>query len=381
MTEVKLSKAVLDKHARLDKALDRVDALLLRLGQQGLQRMTRSSLTELDAMAQLAHNGALSHIKRQLESLRTLVERYLERDPLFTMAAYQDTLSRVWLLSRKTRALRAEGTLIPDMLDVVGEARRSYTVLDEPLVVQPLGASGWVTDTGFVGVTVHLWSPSRPGEILEASNAKPTRYFGTDPRHLMRQPISDYVTVSTHDLSHGAYTMAHAKMSRDGRLSLHKDMRLTSAAYMGGRAYDRLAVKDWVGLLGRLRESAVHPVRSTASTPVFVEPTGYGEVVVDEKRARATAEVRDAAGATLDLEVPLRQENNFLIDNLERMLRRRKGLPPDALFGRAWLAEGRLKLFPWTAIYNQAVVLTEVRTRRVNEVHLTLESLTKVREA
>ena len=53
-------------------------------------------------------------------------------------------------------------------------------------------------------------------------------------------------------------------------------------------------------------------------------------------------------------------------------------LEPNAMFGRAWIAEGRLKFFPYTAIYNRAVVSKEHGTRRVNEVHLSLESMKNV---
>ena len=63
--------------------------------------------------------------------------------------------------------------------------------------------------------------------------------------------------------------------------------------------------------------------------------------------------------APASVEVPLREENNFLVDNLERMLGKKRKVAPNALFGRATLAAGRLKLFPYTAIFNQAVVLQD----------------------
>ena len=52
---------------------------------------------------------------------------------------------------------------------------------------------------------------------------------------------------------------------------------------------------------------------------VYIEPAAVGAVVTDEKRARAVAIARDETGATLDITVPLRRENNLLVDNLERL--------------------------------------------------------------
>ncbi len=84
-------------------------------------------------------------------------------------------------------------------------------------------------------------------------------------------------------------------------------------------------------------------------------------------------------------------ESPVLAGHLERMLGKTKtaadkqggrkvvkpsGSPlkaPDALFGRATIAEGRLKFFPMTALYNSALIYKH--DRRVNELHLTLEDL------
>lgn len=379
-----LPKAVRDKLHRMGLAFDKIDRLLLRLGLQGLQRMSTSSAVELKALQQTAHNAALVNIERELDKLTTHVQRYLDRDPLFTISTYLETLNRIWLLNAKARQLHAEGRLPEEMIDVIGEARRSYDLIEEPITLQPLGASGWVTDTDFVGITIHFYVDGKPETIYQATSCKPTMYFGTDPRKLMHQSISDYVNHSIYDMAHGAFEFTKAKLSRDGRLSLHKDLKVAKAPYIGGRAYEALAVSSWTALLHRLRSTQLHPISSVAASEAFIEPARYGEVEIDEKHARALVKLDDEGGGTLWIEIPLRKENNFLIDNLEYMLGktgRSKKLVPSALFGRAWLSEGRLKFFPYTAVYNQAVIITEYGKKRVNEVHLSLESLKKVKES
>lgn len=378
-----LPKAVRDKLHRMSLAFDKIDRLLLRLGLQGLQRMSTSSAVELQALQQTAHNAALISIERELDKLATHVQRYLDRDPLFTMATYLDTINRIWLLNAKARQLHGEGTLPVEMIDVIGEARRSYDLVAEPITLQPLGASGWVTDTDFVGITIYFYVDGKPDLIYEAASCKPTMYFGNDPRHLMHQSISDYVSHSIYDMAHGAFEFTNAKLSRDGRLSLHKELKVAKAPYIGGRAYEALSVSSWTELLSRLRTQQLHPISGTATSEAFIEPANFGPVVIDEKNARALVELEDEGGGTLSIEIPLRPENNFLVDNLEYMLGksgRSKKLVPSAMFGRTWIAEGQLKFFPYTAVYNQAVVITEYGQKRVNEVHLSLESLKKVKE-
>jgi hypothetical protein len=371
-------KADRDRLGRMAEAFDRIDAALFALGLQGLQRVTPSSVAELKALEQTAHNAGMVRVERQVETLATHVQRYLEKDPLFTMDAYSTTLNRLWLLNRQTRQRHATGALPGQFLELLGEARRSYEERTEPLTLQPLGAVGWVSDTDFVGITVHFWAEGHDGEPLQASNCKPCMYFGRDPAKLLNEAVNDTLTLSMRDLSHGAYEFRRAKVSRDGRLSLHKDLVVTPAPYLGAKAYAALAVPDWATLVDRLRAGDVQPVEGAGGRMAFLEPTHWGELRVDEKLQRATADLGDAQGATLTLEVPTRAENNLLLDNLEAMLgttKRRARVLPDALFGRAAVSEGRLTFFPYTAVYNHAVVSSDRGRRRVNELHLGLESL------
>lgn len=397
-----LPKRERDKLARMEVAFEKIDKLLYRIGLQGLQRVSEASATELQALKQTAHNAALITVERQLDILATQVQRYLERDPLFRMSDYMATINRIWLLNQQARRMHSKGLSPAEMVDIIGETRRSYEEREEPLMLQPLGASGWVSDTDFVGVTIYFYADVEGAPIYQASNAKPTMYFGNDPRRLLHDQISDYVQFSIHDMAHGAFEFSRARISRDGRLSLHKDLQVKKAPYIGARAYKALACDDWQELVERIKNSEVNPVYSSGSSFVLISPAEMGPVFMDEKNARVWAEISDRRGATLQLEVPLRAENNFLIDNLEFILgadqpskgkeqaskrgKRRKvadgaprqapaALKPNALFGKAWLGEGKLKFFPYTGVYNQAVVLNERGKKRVNEIHLSLEDM------
>ncbi|MCU0654366.1 MAG: hypothetical protein MUF64_03465 [Polyangiaceae bacterium] len=375
-----LNKAERAKLERMGEAFEKIDRLLFRLAQQGLQRMSRSSSDELKALEQLAHNAALITVERQIETLATHVQRYLDKDPLFRIEDYMATINKVWLLTSMARKRHAAGQTPDQMIDVIGEARRSYVDLEAPLVVQPLGASGWVSDTDFVGITVYFFVKDRPGVIYQASNCKPCAYFGRDPQRLLHEHISEYVPYSIFDMAHGAYEFRHAKVSSDGRMSLHKGMFVVKAPYQGARAYQSIAVRNWVELVDRLRSSELHPVGGAEAALVYVEPSLYGDLKIDDKNARATVELMDDKASVMHVEVPLRAENNLLINNLEHLLgkpragAKKKGPPlgaPSALFGRATVSEGRLKLFPMTALYDGALVYRH--DRRVNELHLTLE--------
>lgn len=377
-----MAKRLVDQLGRMADAFDAIDELLHRLGVQGLQRMSAASADELAALGQTAHNAGLYAIERELTRLSTLVQRALGRDPLFEMAAYQATINRVWLINRRARARFAEGTLPEDMSDLIGVARRSYTPIDEPLELQALGADGWVSDTGFLGLTIHY--AAADGRLFQAVAARPTMHFGTDPTRMLYWPAHDALEQTLGDLSHGAWRFDGAKASADARLSLHQDLRIRPAPYVGGRAYAALHAADWRAVVERLRAADVHPVGGGEAPLVYVEPAAVGPVEADVKRGRARAVARDEAGAQLDIEVPLRRENNLLVDNLERMYGPRRGeaAPPcDGLLGRVRVADDRVLLAPISGVWSRPLKLSRRGRPAHHTVHLSLESLEGARHA
>jgi hypothetical protein len=188
------------------------------------------------------------------------------------------------------------------------------------------------------------------------------------------------VQYSIHDMAHGAFEFRNAKVSADGRLSIHKDLSVQQAPYIGARAYKALTSADWVELLERLRGGQLHPVSARSEVLAFVAPARVGAVQVDDKNAVAVFPLHDVRGGIMYGHIPLRAENNFLVDNLIALFgkdaRRAGKLRPSALFGRAWVEAGQLRFFPYTAVFNRPIVLgARGMTKRVNELHLSLESV------
>ena len=379
-----LSKAARDKLERLGDAVGTVESLLFRLAQQGLTRLSGASVTELRALVQTAHNARMVTIERELEALATQVQRYLDRDPLFRADRYLSSLNRLWLLNHQARGAHAKAVAeqldVRELTEVLGEARRTYTRVEGPLELQAMGARGWLTDSDFVGVTVwmRLVSEGTPTEILQVSNARPAAYFGTDPRRLLRMGLSEYVDVTIQSLSHGAFTFHDAKRSADGRLSVHSGLEVVPSAYRGAQVYADCTADRWDGLAELLRDASVHPVRGGGGRLVLVEPVAMTDVVLDEKRQEARCALLDARESRLEVRVPFRPENNLLIDNLET-LARRSDLRPAAYFGRASASGGHLVFEPMTAVYGVPVGLRTRPPLTVNEVHLTVEDLERVK--
>jgi len=357
---------------RVPPALTAVDAVLRRVAEHGLQRATTATRAELQAVAAQAHHARLVRLERELEALSTQLGRYLERDPLFRPAHWVAGAARVWLLVGTTRAALAQAETPADLEAVAGTPRRRYVEVAGAIEVQAVAASGWVTDSGYAGVTVQLWQRDA-ARWLQAAVVRPQTMVGAAPQRLLRMSVNDTLGLTTQMLAHGAWTLRGVRLSQDGRLSLHQGLQVAAGAPLGRTALDPLYVASGAEAVDRLARGSLSPLDGVGSVLVYLEPVDVGAVTMDETQARAVSSLRDSAGATVPVVVSLRPENDILIDNLTMLAS--PAWQPDGMVVRAALSQGRLVLHPLTAVFLDPVTLPGVRLDPVHEVHLTLEPL------
>lgn len=369
-----LGKRERDKLARMPPALDRADQLLDELLLQGLQRLSRPVVSQLQAAEMVAHNASLTRIERELSALGTQATRYLERDPQFSPSTWLDAVHRARLLVRAAREAWGPEVDPRILVPVVGSARRQYDLVDQPLELQAVSARGWVTDSDYMGLTVYLRG-SESGATYQVTLARPTMYFGTQPARLLHQEISDHHTQTVLDLAHGAWRFSQAKVSHDHRLSLHRDLVVSDGTWQGARAYSDWRVDDWLALVQRLTAAAAD---SRSSVLAYVEPAQVSAVQVDEKDNLARCRMTDVHGAWLEVQVDLLEHTNLTVDNLQ-LLTTDRLLKPDGWFGRAWIGPSGLCFEPWSALYREPVVLMLRGRREIHALHLSVESAERVR--
>jgi len=372
-----VDKRTADTLARMHRAAARVDALLVDLGRQGLQRATRSTCTELEAAAQLAHHARLTLVERELLGLRTLIERYLSRDPLFRTDALVDRVGRLSLRIVALRERLEAGAEPAELVDLVGTPRRRYEPVDEAVIIHPLAMTGWVTDSDFVGVTLTCHTPTLDGGQVAISVARPVHYFGREPGRLAWQPVSDGVTESLRELGHASWKVEGARVSADGRLSLGADTYVVPAADIGAAALAPYAVDDLLQVLERVSAHATDPLARPRPPWVYLEPAALGRCEVDDTRNVATVQLTDRRGLTASLSVSLRAERRQRVRSMDHLADPRHR--PDGLVCTAHLAGSQLVLEPATAVFHEPVQLqVGRRTLTTHRVHLDLEDLGRV---
>ncbi len=363
------------KLERIGAALDRVDELLFRVAEHGLERVTTATLRDFQAVSQTAHHARLPLIERELEAMTSQLRRYLDRDPSFVPWGFVSSANRVWMRVAQTRlALPAAATVL-DLEPITGVPRRRYDDVRGERDVVCVGAAGWVTDSGYVGVTAHLFDRTDQ-RFVEAAMVRPDRMFGPVPSRLLRQPLHDDALLTMQEFCHGAWTLSGVRRSDDGRLSLHRHLQVSPAPHPGRASLDPLSVPDAAAILDRLASRAQDPIGGLGELLVLVEPVSVGRVALDDTHARASVRIRDVHGAGFRVSMPLRPQHDILLDNLK--LLGTAEWSPDGLVGMASVSRGSLRFRPMTAVYERPVSLGR-RIASTHLVHLTVEPLERAR--
>ncbi|MEZ4241603.1 MAG: hypothetical protein R3F59_36740 [Myxococcota bacterium] len=295
------------------------------------------------------------------------MERWMAGDPQFRLRGWIEAVSRCFWVAQAAEGALALPAGDPQRDRILGVLRRTYTPIVGTATVCALGAAGWVSETGYAGVTVHLWDTAR-GRPLTATLARPQQLVDGDPRRLLFQPVSQVTLLTVFELAHGAWELDDVRLSHDDRLSLHAGLVATPRAPRGPAAYAGVAVPDAAALVDRLAEAELDPAGFGAGVHAFLEIAGIRDVVVDDTSALCGATVLDRRGVPLSVVVPVRPERDLLVDNLARLAA--EGPLPVGLFGRATLGGGRLRFEPYTAVFETPVKLAFRRPGEVQEVHL-----------
>ncbi|MEN0065029.1 MAG: hypothetical protein AAGA48_22995 [Myxococcota bacterium] len=363
------------KLQRVGPALDQVARFLQRLAEQGWQRTTAVTLKEIRTVAQVAHHARLVRLQRELARLETQLKRYLDRDPSFSPAGLLGTVNRVWLLERAIRGATDRATSIADLEPIAGTPRRTYRPVEGMIDVVVGAAHGWVTDSGYVGVTAHLWHRDEK-RWLQATMARPDRMVGPDPARLLRMPLSDATPLTMQEFCHGAWTLDDVRLSSDGRVSLHSELVVVPTAIAARQGLATVAAENFLAIVDRLEGAPSGPLDGTPQSLVYIEGIQIDRPLVDDTRARVFAGVRDRQGRRLEVTVPLRPEHDVLIDNLE--LCATPAWSPEGLIAEASLVGDQVVLSPLSAVFARPVSIGR-RVKSAHLVHLTVEPLKRAK--
>ncbi len=317
----------------------------------GLTHLTETAEARLTTLAISAVGVNLPRLalelKRTADDTALMVERRAQSDEARLFGA----VSRAYALAAALGSAKDEASS-----ELVGRHRTRYREIGA-LELSGLGAYPWRTSSGYLGLTVvfresrsgewYAWSDSRPAQYAEYSPE--ARYRAPGPWEGMRDPAL---------ASRSRFKLFHARRNDQHRLSASTRSK---AQVIGPSDPSELAATDRVfadfdrlrGAVERARPAGLGSYDPIAGLAV-VRPARFGARSFDEIRQVFVLEVFDADQRPLVLGVSHGAANEAAIEALER-------LDPDAvglwgLMGRAYLAEGQLRMRPYSLYTRDGIV-------------------------
>lgn len=294
----------------INEVLDDLERFVLSLAKGGLQRCSQATLEWLNALVIKTRVNKLIILEKELKRTTEVVVKYLQKSPDLRFNDYLRQLTRLTNVLNLTRRLLA-GKPHPHLspIEIIGQVRSEYRQIPDIQAAQCLGVQGWVSETGFVGVTAYfVQTDQRPFRIFKASNVRPSQYL-SDKSPIAIYKMDTHNGVSFENLSDGSFSFINVKLNRHNNLSFHKELMITpsnSFTAPTDPSFQTLVFKDWVTLLRRIQEEEITPITRAGRFDryVVVEPSKYTTFSLDEINQNWKAPLLDGKGRKISLLVP-----------------------------------------------------------------------------
>ena len=366
----------------IELALDKIRNWFNRLFLHGVQRVSKDNVEELQALSITAHSVKVARLERDIQSMKKIFELYLKKDPTFSFTRLTSTLARISLANKTIRDYK-EGKDLPvkliKLLTGVKQEKEEFNLI----IAQTLGTSGWMTDSGYVGVTVYLYDLTNK-RIITATNARPltslqyvnkrrSRYgyrssysssrsrLNSELKNIML--IYDLETnsnIKMKEFRQAAFHIQNGKITPEypAKLSLGKYLRVSryKSIPWTSTKFDNIKFDDWKQV-----HSDIQKIESEGST-LFPQLFGlfkikaFSKLEFDEVEKMYSFNVYDKNYDVMRVTIPDKGRNEYAINTFKNLFES-KSFPP-LIFGQAKISsDGNLSLWPISGIWPKGLML------------------------
>ena len=132
----------------VEPALNKINDWFSKIFLNGVQRISKENLDELQALIITAHTTKVSRLERDIQSLKKIVESYLNKDPSFSFSRLTSILSRIAITCKTIRDYQNGKQLPPHRIKLLtgtADDKKEH----KKIIAQTLGVSGWMTESGY----------------------------------------------------------------------------------------------------------------------------------------------------------------------------------------------------------------------------------------
>ena len=335
-----------------------LNEIFIFLEQQTMLGIHKTSVFNVEQLSSLiinAHVAKLVAIERQLQGLREILNKYLNKEDL-PLNEYLLRITRIWNYAQAAKCI-IEGKSHPlDRWEAIGVQRSQYKTVPNFDAI-PMTAFGWISDSGYVGATVlfavensekpdnvdpsGLESGLESLNIISVVNVRPQQYmFHPDPLVLFQ--TTGYTGYSLQDMAKGAIGFRNVKMNYKRQISLSRDLVVVP---LDRQTYEMPnnfpIVEEWATAIQILRTIDLKPMEGFSQTNlVLLKPHSYGRPNFDPVNALWSADLLDSTQHRIRIILRDTPTNQRTVANLDTLFE--KNSLPHAIFGKLFIFGGKI---------------------------------------
>ena len=330
---------------RIREAAEQMKDFLLELLDTGLPRTSPDILNNLERLALVAHQAALANFEGYLRSLQDSYQRYLKR-----VASFQtrDLLSQLTRLYRRV-CLILETQSAGEIAKLAGEFRAEYLEAGS-LDLRGVATRDFESQSGYAGKTVYFLEENTQ-EWYTYTMARPVFYDTKGKRRNPGKAQAPWgLEMSLEEMTQIAFHLTAAKCDMRGRLSSSQDSRAEikpvkeSLRFQDTRWYYQDFQKLFQERIRRKDSWLLEQEDSMQEEQVlvFLQPAACQKANFDDKAQKLFMPLYDGDGREVTVEITYSKKEDWGIRYLERIHPKN----PPCFFGRIYLRDGKIRMYP-----------------------------------
>jgi hypothetical protein len=316
----------------------------------GLARIPEGFVDKLEQTAVICHNNDIPSLEKKLRALQGKLKLYLGKNAAFTVESFRQLLQNVYILTIAMKNCKDEKSL----LDLIGEHKTSYYEIP-PIELTGVGASSWVTESGYEGTTYYFIAESFNRWFTYTSS----RTVGNVIRKNQQESYPWGIISDQKSFCSSKIRLVSGKVNDDFRLSSSDSSK---GEIIGSTDISEIYVKDktfsdWKELFLKLSENSKFGFseREENDNLFLLKVADFGESSFDGIHQVFNMDIYDIKGQSITIEIKYTPKNKKLIELLENMNRLKSY--PFMLLAKVYTGDEKLIVVPITAYYENGKII------------------------
>ena len=322
--QARISKSATNETEKRSWVVEKAQEIMRESIALGVSHVSEGAQTAYMSLGMEAGSANLPRLAKELRTISDEIGYLLKRDAGADEARLLGQLSR----SHALCAAILNNVLKPDE-HLVGQNQSKYSNVPE-IDLAGLGAYEWETRSGYRGLTVIFWSPSRSQWFTWTDTRPAFKGVSISPKNVYTSD-GPWIGIQSPEIaSRSRFRLYRARQNHQHRLSSSKEssVMVQGATIPGDLDLERATFSDWALLhehLIRSIPSGLTP-RDQGQTFCVIRPSRWGKRSFDPVTQSFTWIIEDIEGRTIALKVGFDLLNETRISLLEQINPKRSGI-------------------------------------------------------